>query len=76
MCRMPSGRRASSTHEEAGDRQRVHLAQRLGGEGLRPDGLAAGRSSPPRPRAQQPVAHMAAQIAVGDDADQPRRHRR
>src|SRR6185437_2135332 len=58
--------------EEAGDgpRQLVHAAERLRGEGAGANGLGLLAHDLVDDGAQQPVAHMAAQIAISDDADE------
>ena len=78
MCRMPSGRAVGIHHEQRGDRPvtRVHRVQRLAGQRVRADGARRRVMTSRDPAGQQVGAHGAAQIAVGDDADQPaRRHR-
>ena len=58
-------------HEQAGDLQRIELLQRLGRQRIGLDGLGRLGHHGSCRALQQVGRHVAAQVAVGDDADQP-----
>jgi len=55
--------------EEAGDRLGIHLPHRFGGQRLRPDRLRRRRHHVVDALGEKGASHVAAEIAVGDDAD-------
>ena len=77
MCRKPAGRPSSSTTNRAVIGEPVHQPERLGGE-MRAAVIVFGLAVHDLGdrAAQQPVVHVAPQIAVGDDPDEPAARRR